>query len=178
MAYKQNAGRGNSDSYASMISNGLINKPGDPPSNALEKHAKSELNKPKTTPAKTSKFGVGSTYTNAKGDSWEVISMGKDNVAVKSPSGVINSSYPLKLAKKDWVTTLERKSAKRNLKDVNLADVSNPKKAEAIAKDIRQSAIDTPTANEKEMMEKAAKYRKESEEATAQSKLPYKSFYK
>ena len=31
MAYKQNTGRGKSDSYASMISNGLINKPGDPP---------------------------------------------------------------------------------------------------------------------------------------------------
>jgi len=31
MAYKQNAGRGKSDSYASMISSGLINKPGDPP---------------------------------------------------------------------------------------------------------------------------------------------------
>ena len=178
MAYKQNAGRGKSDSYASMISNGLINKPGDPPSKALEKHAQSELNKPKTTPPKTSKFGVGSTYTTSKGGSWEVIGMGKDNVIVKSPSGKINSSYPLRQDKKDWVTTLERQSAKRTLGDVTLVDEVNPKKAEAIAKDIRQSAIDTPSPNEKKMISKAAKYREESEKATAQSQAPYKSFYK
>ena len=178
MAYKQNAGRGKSDSYASMISNGLINKPGDPPNKALKKHVESELNKTKTTPTKTSKFGVGSTYTTSKGGSWEVIGMGKDNVTVKSPSGKINSSYPLRQAKKDWVTTLERQSAKRTLDEVRLGDVSNPKKQEGIKKDIRQSAIDTPSPNEQKMMDKAAKDRKQSEKATAESKLPYKSFYK
>ncbi len=178
MAYKQNAGRGKLDSYDSNSFKKWRNGEGDPPSNALEKHAQSELNKTKTTPAKTSKFGIGSTYTTSKGGSWEVIGMGKDNVTVKSPSGKINSSYPLRQAKKDWVTTLERESAKRTLDEVRLGDVSNPKKDEAIKKDIRQSAIDTPSPNEKKMMNKAAKDRKESEKATAESKLPYKSFYK
>ena len=31
MAYKQNPGRGKSDSYASFVGNGLINGEGDPP---------------------------------------------------------------------------------------------------------------------------------------------------
>lgn len=58
MAYKQEAGRGKSDSYASMISNGLINGDGDPP-----------LKKTTTTTSKKVKGGTEfEEITSYKGD--------------------------------------------------------------------------------------------------------------
>jgi len=131
MAYKQNAGRGKSDSYASMISKGLINGDGDPPMKTTTTSDRDDEGLLTVTTTSTGKSSGGKL---ASSDQW--------NQFLSSPEGEL---YSQKKKERKEITQVPVKPAMKVESDAKVRDVKGvtpvqPKEVEDKYKQKRSSS--------------------------------------